>query len=63
MLKKPKRTTLFIMDEFLWKWAKYKAGLFGYESVSEYVFDLILLDKKDDVLKYRLEKNEGSGPS
>ena len=46
MLRKYPKTNLFIIDEKLWKWAKYQASLKGFKSVSEYVFDLIKKDKK-----------------
>lgn len=40
------KTNLFVMDETLWKWAKYQASIKGLKSVSEYVFDLIRKDKE-----------------
>jgi hypothetical protein len=46
MIEKYKKTNLFIIDEDLWKWAKYKASLLSLESVSEYIFDLIKKDKE-----------------
>jgi len=46
MLRKYPKTNLFIIDEKLWKWAKYQASLKGFKSVSEYVFDLIKRDKE-----------------
>jgi len=40
---------LFIIDDALWKWAKYRASTLGYKSVSEYIFALIK-KKKQKVL-------------
>ena len=51
MIKKYKRTNLFMIDEELWAWALYRAKILGYDSVSEYVFDLIKLDKETKLLK------------
>jgi len=51
MMKKYSKTNLFIIDDALWKWAKYRASTLGYKSVSEYIFYLIKKDK---------EKTEGS---
>lgn len=52
MLRKyPKRTNVYLIDEELWAWAQYKAKLLGYDSVSEYLFELIKLDKQEVVLK------------
>ena len=46
VLRKYKKTNLFIIDEALWKWAKYRASIQEYDSVSEYVFSLIKEDKE-----------------
>jgi len=46
LVKKYKKTNLFIIDENLWKWAKYKADVLKFKSVSEYLFQLIKLDKE-----------------
>lgn len=46
MLRKYPKTNLFIIDEKLWKWAKYRASLKEFKSVSEYMFDLIKKDKE-----------------
>ena len=52
MLKKyPKRTNVYLIDEELWAWAQYRAKLLGYRSVSEYLFELIKLDKQKGILK------------
>jgi len=45
------KTNIFIMDKDLWKWAKYKSEILGYTSVSEYIFKLIALDKKNDFIR------------
>lgn len=44
--KKYARTNIFIIDEELWAWAQYKAKLLNYNSVSEYIFDLIKKEKE-----------------
>ena len=44
-MKYPK-TNLFVIDQALWKWAKYQASILNYKSVSEYIFYLINLDKE-----------------
>lgn len=46
MIRKYSKTNLFIIDENLWNWAKYRASVLSCNSVSEYVFDLIRKDKK-----------------
>jgi hypothetical protein len=46
MQQKYAKTNLFIIDEDLWKWAKYRASILGFKSVSEYVFELIKSDKE-----------------
>ena len=46
MIEQYKKTNLFIIEEGLWAWAKYRADLQGYKSVSEYIFKLIEEDKK-----------------
>lgn len=46
MQQKYTKTNLFIIDEALWKWAKYRASILGFKSVSEYVFELIRSDKE-----------------
>ncbi len=46
MIRKYSKTNLFIIDEELWKWAKYRASILGFNSVSEYIFELIRKDKK-----------------
>jgi len=46
LIRKYAKTNLFIIDEELWKWAKYRASILGFNSVSEYIFELIRKDKK-----------------
>ena len=46
VLKKFKRTNVFLIDEELWAWAQYQAKILEKESVSEYLFDLIKNDKE-----------------
>jgi len=46
LIRKYSKTNLFIIDEELWKWAKYRASILGFNSVSEYIFELIRKDKK-----------------
>jgi hypothetical protein len=50
-VRKYKKTNIFIMDENLWKWAKYKSDLLGLNSISEYIFQLIKLDKEKNLVK------------
>jgi hypothetical protein len=46
LIRKYSKTNLFIIDEELWKWAKYRASILGFNSVSEYIFELIRKDRK-----------------
>jgi hypothetical protein len=46
MEKKYTRTNIFMLDRDLWNWAQYRAKGLGFNSVSEYVFDLIKKDRK-----------------
>jgi len=50
------RTGIFILDEDLWKWAKFRADTRGFNSVSEYVFELIELDKIEDLKSGLVQK-------
>jgi hypothetical protein len=47
MINKYPKTNLFVIDEKLWSWAKYRAALLGYTSASEYLFELIKKDKEN----------------
>lgn len=44
--KRAKRTNIFVVDLELYAWAQYRAKLEGYDSVSEYLFNLIKVDKE-----------------
>lgn len=46
VVRKQKRTNIYVVDEGLYAWAQYRAKLEGYDSVSEYLFDLIKGDKE-----------------
>jgi len=49
MEKKFKRTGIFIIDEDVWKVAKFKAKFSNYQSVSHYLFGLIENDLGEDL--------------
>jgi prophage antirepressor-like protein len=51
VIRRYNRTNIFIIDEELWAWAQYRAKTLGYNSASEYLFDLIRLDKAENLLK------------
>jgi len=51
LIGKYSKTNLFIMDENLWTWTKYRAEVLGFKSVAEYIFQLIKLDKEKDLIK------------
>jgi len=51
MIKKYNRTNIFVIDEDLWAWAQYRAKTLGYDSASEYLFDLVKLDKEQTLLR------------
>ncbi len=51
MIKRYSKTNLFIIDEELWKWAKYRSEVLGFNSVAEYIFKLINLDKEKVLIK------------
>ena len=53
MIRKYERTNIFVIDKELWAWAAYRAKTQGYGSASEYLFELIRLDKEKNVLKPR----------
>ncbi len=56
MIHKHKRTNIFLVDEELWAWAQYRAKTLGYASSSDYLFDLIKLDKEKNLLKKKEQK-------
>jgi len=51
MINKYERTNLFIMDKELWAWIKYRSETLGYNSFSEYLFDLAKIDREKNLLK------------
>ena len=51
VINKYDRTNIFVCDKELWAWASYRAKTLGYNSTSEYLFDLIKLDKQKEILK------------
>ena len=51
VIHKHKRTNIFMIDADLWAWAQYRAKTLGCDSCSEYIFDLIKLDKEKGILK------------
>lgn len=50
LIKKYNKTNIFIINEDLWKWAKYKAEVLNLDSVSEYLFRLIKLDEEKNLI-------------
>lgn len=54
VVRKQKRTNIYVVDKELYAWAQYRANLMGYDSVSEYLFDLIKVDKE----AYEKEKSK-----
>ena len=46
-----KRTNIYVLDEKLWAWAKYRAESLGFKSVSEYIFKLIELDREKKIIE------------
>jgi hypothetical protein len=51
VIHKYERTNIFMIDKELWAWASYRAKTLGFNSASEYLFELIKLDKQKDILK------------
>ena len=51
LIEKYSKTNIFVIDENLWKWAKYRAEVLGFKSVAEYIFQLIKLDNEKNLLK------------
>ena len=47
MEKKYSRTNIYLIDDDLWKWAKFRADTLSINSVSEYLFELIKIDQKN----------------
>lgn len=57
MEKKYSRTNIYIMSDKLWTWAKFRADTLGKNSVSEYLFKLINLDRNGSIFESFLEGN------
>ena len=55
MIKKYNRTNIFIIEDNLWAWAQYRSKTLGYDSASEYLFDLIRIDKDRDLMKNKAQ--------
>jgi len=53
MGRKHAKVPLTIIDRELWEWAKYRASILGFKSVSGYIFDLIKLDKNSEAIMER----------
>jgi len=51
LIRKYERTNIFIIDKELWAWAQYRAKTSGFKSTSDYIFNLIKLDKQKDEKK------------
>jgi prophage antirepressor-like protein len=51
MPRNQNRTNVYIVDDELWAWAQYRAKTLGYATTSEYLFDLVKLDKEKLLLK------------
>jgi len=56
LIHRHRRTNIFLIDEELWAWAQYRAKTLGYKSSSDYLFDLIRLDKERNILKRKNER-------
>ncbi len=51
MSRKQSRTNIYIINQDNWDWAQYRAKRLKYPTTSEYIFDLIKIDKEKDLLK------------
>ena len=59
-MRKQKRTNIYVVDQDLYAWAQYRAKLMGYDSVSEYLFGLVKMDKEAyDKKESKNPKKEG----
>lgn len=54
LTEKYSKTNIFIIDENLWKWAKYRADTLGFTTVAEYIFQLIKIDKEQKLIKSKV---------
>lgn len=72
MEKTYSRTNIYLIDEGIWKWAKFRASTLEFTSVSEYLFALIESDKLkpellvqnliEDKVNVRKVGDQGGGP-
>lgn len=49
-------TNIYVLDSELYDWAKQKANELGYTTVSELIFDLVLLLKENPSIESKLFK-------
>jgi hypothetical protein len=49
-------TNIYILDSELYEWAKQKAKELGYATISELIFDLVLLLKENPSIESKLFK-------
>lgn len=52
-----KRSNIYIQDEDLWNWAKYRSKNLGYSSVSDYIFEIIKNEKEKNILDHSILLN------
>lgn len=45
------RTNIYVIDDELWDWAQYRAKRLKCETTSNYLFELIKMDKEKDLIK------------
>jgi len=58
-----RRTSIYIVDEELWRWVKYfRAELEGYPSIGHYIFQLIKMDYKRDLIDREFRDLETGEP-
>jgi hypothetical protein len=57
MVRKQARTNIYIIDEELYAWAQYRAKTLHYDTISDYLFDLVKQDKN----KATNERKDGHG--
>ena len=53
MEKVYKKTNIYLIDEDVWRMAKFKARYLNHRSVSDYIFSLIKKDLGDDLKTMR----------
>ena len=54
MIHERKRTNIFIVNKEVWAWAHYWTKRLDYHTTSEYLFDLIKLNKEKDIVKKKI---------